>query len=267
MDQALTEYWQPFLDQFLLFTLVLTRVSGLFMTMPVFGTQSISPQIRALVAVAMAIVITPSFWGLPIAPPGNLLGWGLLLGRETVVGLTMGLAANILFSGLQLAGQLISQISGMSLADVYNPALDTTVPVFSQLLDATAMLVLVSIGGHREIIAALLDTFRDIPPGEISLAPTLVETITILVQNSFVTGIRAAAPVMISLLLAVLIVALISRTLPQLNTMNLGFSLNSLILLSVLAFTLSSTVWIFQEELRETMRLMRRDVIPFSLAD
>jgi flagellar biosynthesis protein FliR len=215
----------------------------------------------------MSLVITPSFWGTSIDDPGNLLGWGLMLGREIVVGLTMGLAANILFSGLQLAGQVISQISGMSLADVYNPALDTNVPVFSQLLDATAMLVLVSIGGHREIIAALLDTFRDLPPGELSLAPTLVETITLLVQNSFATGIRAAAPVMISLLLAVIIVALISRTLPQLNTMNLGFSLNSIVLLSMLAFTLSSTVWIFQEELHETMSIIRREFIPSSQAE
>jgi flagellar biosynthetic protein FliR len=253
--------WHLLLDQFLFFTLVLTRVGGLFMTMPVFGTQSVSPQVRALLAVGLSLLIVPSQWGQPLPNPGNLLGWGVMLGREAVVGLSMGLAANILFSGLQLAGQVISQISGLSLADVYNPMLDTNVPVFAQLLDATAMLVLVATGGHREIIAALLDTFHTLPPGELTLAPTLVDSLTLLVQNSFTTGIRAAAPVLISLLLSVLIVALVSRTVPQLNTMNLGFALNSLVLLGALAFSLGSAVWIFQEELRGTLATMEREFV------
>jgi flagellar biosynthetic protein FliR len=257
-----------FLDQFLLFTLVLTRVSGLFMTMPVFGTQNISMQFRALTAVTMALLITPSFWGTPVPDPGNLLGWGVMLAREGAVGLAMGLAANILFSGLQLAGQMISQVSGMSLADVYNPALDASVPVFSQLLDATAMLVFVAIGGHREVIDALLDTFRHLPPGQLEFSPTLIDTLNELVQTSFLTGIRASAPVLISLLLAVLIVGLISRTLPQLNTMNLGFTLNSIVLLGTLAFSIGSAVWIFQEETKSTIDAMHREFVsPWSETD
>ena len=248
---------QPLLDQFLLFTLVLTRVSGLFMTLPVLGSQNIPMQLRAFATVAIALLITPSFWGTAAPDPGNLVGLFVLLAREAVLGLALGLSVNILFSGLQLAGQLIAQISGLSLADVYNPSLDANVPVFSQLLDITALAVFMTIGGHRQVIDALLDTFRDMPPGQADFAPTIVDALTAVLANSFLTGIRASAPVMVSLLLAVLIIGLISRTLPQLNSINLGFSFNTLVLLSTLAFSLSSAIWIFQDETKNAIDTVR----------
>jgi flagellar biosynthesis protein FliR len=248
---------QSFLDQFLLFTLVLTRISGLFMTLPVFGAQSIPMQFRGFAAVTIALLITPSFWGNPAPDPGNMVGLFVLLGREAVLGVALGLSVSILFSGMQLAGQLIAQVSGLSLSDVYSPSLDSNVPVFSQLLDATTLAVFVVIGGHRQVIDALLDTFREMPPGQAEFAPTIVDALTIILGNSFLTGIRASAPVMVSLLLAVLIVGLISRTLPQLNSINLGFSFNTLVLLGTLAFSLSSAVWIFQDETKEAIELVR----------
>jgi flagellar biosynthetic protein FliR len=51
------------------------------------------------------------------------------------------------------------------------------------------------------------------------------------------------------LLLANLVTALIGRTLPQLNIMAIGFSLNVTILLVVLALSVTSIGWVFQDEL------------------
>jgi flagellar biosynthetic protein FliR len=251
---------QPFLDQFLLFTLVLTRVSGLFMTLPVIGAQSVPMQFRAFAAVTIALLITPTFWGTPVPDPGNLLGLIVVMGREAVLGLALGLSVNILFSGMQLAGQVIAQVSGLSLADVYSPSLDTNVPVFAQLLDGTALAVFVIIGGHRQVVDALLGTFQEMPPGQAEFAPTIVDALTTILANSFLTGIRASAPVMVSLLLAVLIIGLISRTLPQLNSINLGFSFNTLILLGTLAFSIGSAVWIFQDETKHAIELVRDSI-------
>jgi flagellar biosynthetic protein FliR len=256
------ELLQNFIDQFLVFTLVLTRISGLFMTLPVMGTQQIPFQLRALAAVSISLLVAPSFWGASVPDPGNLLGLVVVVGREAVLGLALGVAISILFSGMQLAGQLIAQTSGLSLSDVYNPALDSNVPVFSQLLDITALAVFVIIGGHRQVIHALLDTFHAMPPGRADFAPTVVDALTLILQNSFLNGIRAAAPVTVSLLLAVLIVGLISRTLPQLNSMNLGFSFNTIVLLATLAFSLASGVWIFQDETSRALGTMRDALVP-----
>ena len=82
-----------------------------------------------------------------------------------MLGLALGGAVMILLSGMQMAGQVISQMSGMSLADVVNPTFDTTVPIFSNLLEMLALSIFFLMGGHREVMDALLGSFEWMPPG------------------------------------------------------------------------------------------------------
>jgi flagellar biosynthetic protein FliR len=238
-----------YLDQFLVFVLVLTRVGSLLMTLPVWGTATVPMHVRALLAAGIALLLTPLFWGQPIPPPENLLVLGSLLAREAVLGLALGLAVMILLSGMQLAGQLISQTSGMTLADVANPTFETNVPIFAQILEMLALAIFFIVGGHRQVIDALLASFRWMPPGNGRLPEGLVPALSEITAQSFEVGIRAAAPVMVALLLATLVVALISRTLPQLNAVAVGLNLNSLIVLGAFALCLGSAAWVFQEEL------------------
>jgi flagellar biosynthetic protein FliR len=237
-----------YLSQFLVFVLVLTRVGSLLMTLPVLGSNSIPMQVRGLLAVAVSLLITPLHWGLAIPHPNSLLDLGLLIAREAVLGLALGGAVMILLSGMQLAGQVISQMSGMSLADVVNPTFDTNVPIFSNLLEMLALSIFFLMGGHREVMDALLGSFEWMPPGSGRLPTDLSAALSTVASHSFEIGIRASAPVMVSLLLAILIIALISRTLPQLNSIAIGLNLNALIAPAVLALTLGSVAWAFQQE-------------------
>ena len=84
--------------------------------------------------------------------------------NELLVGLLLGLGINILFSGIQVAGQIISQMSGMSLADVFNPGFDEEISVFSQLFYMLTVTALVGMGGHRIVTNALLETSHTAPP-------------------------------------------------------------------------------------------------------
>jgi flagellar biosynthetic protein FliR len=236
------------LNQFLVFTLVLTRVGCLLMTLPVLGTATVPWQIRALLAVSISLVLTPLYWGLTLPPPENLLVLAPLLAREAVLGLAVGLAVMILLSGMQLAGQVISQISGLSLADVANPTFDTSIPIFSHILEMLAVAIFFLVGGHRLVIDALLGSFAWMPPGQGRLPDELMESLTIVAASSFETAIRASAPVMVSLLLSTLIVALVSRTLPQLNAVAVGLNFNALIVLAVLGVSLGAAGWVFQEQ-------------------
>ena len=245
MSPLLTLY----LDQFLIFVLVLTRVGSLLMALPVLGTATVPMQVRAILAVGISLILTPLFWGQPLPPPENLLVLAGLLAREAVLGLALGLTVMILLSGMQLAGQLVSQTSGLTLADVANPNFDTNVPLFSQILELLALAIFFLVGGHRHVIDALLRSFTWMPPGQGRLPADLTQALTQITAQSFEVGIRAAAPVMVALLLATLVVALISRTLPQLNAVAVGLNFNSLIVLGVLGICLGSAAWVFQEEL------------------
>ena len=236
------------------FVLVLARVSGLVMTAPIFGTSEVPGRVRAFLAITLAFLITPLQANPASAMPATAVDLGIVLVTELIVGLTLGLGITLLFSGIQIAGQVISQIAGVQLADVINPTFDSSVPIFSQVLFYVTLAVFVVTGGHRQVMEALLDTFVSMPPGKAILSNTLVEEFTNLITQSFVLGIRAAAPTMTALLLATLVLALLSRTLPQLNLMAVGFGFSSLVTLGTLSVTLGIAAWAFQEEVEPALQ-------------
>jgi flagellar biosynthetic protein FliR len=248
----------------LVFLLVLTRISGLVMTAPVFGMQTAPLRVRALVAVALAAMVTPLAAGRVYFehPPQSIIDLATLTAGELVVGLSMGLGMMILFAGLQLTGQIAGQMSGMQLADIFDPGYQSSVPLFARLLDLVTLAVFLTIGGHREVLRALLDTFQFMPPGEASFREGILSMLLELTTQSFVLGIRAAAPVMVALMLSVLVLGLISRTLPQLNILAVGFSLNSMIMLATLAISLGAIAYVFQHQAGLALETMRQSLIP-----
>src|SRR5262245_15952188 len=104
-------------SRFVVFALVLARTGALLMTAPIFGAQAVPKRVRGLLTVTMSLLVTPVFLGSTVPPIENTIELGRLLVNEALVGLLLGLGINTLFSGVQAAGQIISQMSGLSLAD------------------------------------------------------------------------------------------------------------------------------------------------------
>ncbi len=247
-------------NQFLIFTLVLGRVGGVLLTAPLFSTPSIPLHIRGILAVAVSVMLMPLYIGSLSQPSETLVDMGLLLASEILVGLLLGFGVAVLMSGIHVAGQLISQLGGMSLADVFSPGMGGNVPVVGQLFYYVTMAVFVLVDGHRMILQALLDTFVAMPPGEALLGGSFVDALTITLTQAFILGIRAAAPVMGALLVSTLVLGLITRTLPQINIIAVGFSLNALLTLAGVFVSLGAIAWTFQEQTAATLRLLTQSL-------
>ena len=266
----------PLFQQILLiFALVLSRIGGLMMIAPIYGTRDVPRRVRVFLAVALAMLITPTQlgvlvdgpekmaalvidperdveqpidWNTETGDPGNLINLAVFIVTEILVGMSLGLGIILLFVGVQLAGQVIAQMSGMAMANVLNPTLDVNIPLISQLLNMVTLAVFVASGGHRVVMGALLETFRTLPLGHAVVSKSLVDVLTTLAGESLEFAVRTAAPVATALLLSTLVLGLIGRTLPQLNILAVGFGLNTLISLSTLALSLGAIAMIFETQ-------------------
>ena len=240
----------------LVFTLVLTRVSGLVMTAPMFGSTDVPMRVRVILAAAISVLIMPSQWNAAVADPGTNLQYAVYIGSELVIGLTLGLGIVVLFSGIQLAGQVIGQIGGLMLADLFDPSSGESSPLVSHLLFLTSLAVFLLIGGHRMVLSALLDTFTAIPIGSGAIPADIGQTFVVLAAQSFSLAIRAAAPLVAALLLTTLVMGLISRTLPQLNILMVGFGMNTMVTFGTLALVIGAAVWVFQRQVEPSLELI-----------
>lgn len=242
------------------FVLVLARVGGIVATAPLLSLPSAPIRVRGLLALAMAAVITPVVLPGSVALGGsevlNVFAIARLVISEALVGALLGLGLMILLAGVQVAGQIVSQMSGMALGEIFNPDLDSTVSVFSQVYYYLTLTVFAAIGGHRLLIEALLDTFKWAPPGQARFSGSYAEAMITMLSQSFELGMRASAPIVVALFLSTVVLGLVSRTLPQINTVVVGFGVNSLLTLAVMFISLGGVAWAFQEPLAGALELL-----------
>ncbi len=244
-------------NRFIIFVLVLTRISGVVMTAPILSSRAAPMRVRAMLALGLSLLIAPMQLGATITAPGTMIDLLVMMVGEAIIGLSIGLGMMILLSGIQLTGNIVGQMSGAQIADIFDPTFDQSVPIYAQLLDVVMLSVFLIIGGHREVMDALLSTFGTMPLGGGGFNDGIAAALIDIVSMSFAVGIRAAAPAMVALLLSILILGLISRTLPQLNVMAVGFSLNAMVMLAVLSVSLGGIVWAFQNEVGATLTSLR----------
>jgi flagellar biosynthetic protein FliR len=235
-------------------------MSGLMLAAPVFGSREVPAQVRALLAFALSLVVLPTQWTALVSSPRNLVDLALLVAGELLIGFTLGLGVMTMFAGVQIGGQIISQTGGVSAADIFNPGFDTSVPVISQFYYMFALAVFLLIGGHQQVLGALLETFRALPPGSATVTDSVVTSVVQLITQSFALGVRTAAPATTALLLATLVLGLVGRTLPQLNLMALGFGLNAVVMLILLAIGMSALAWLVEYELPEVMEVVEEAI-------
>lgn len=234
----------------LTFCLVLARVAGLVMTAPMFGSRTIPLHLRIVLALALSMVLAPMHMdGMPVGGPDSLATFLVSLAAEALVGAVLGMGVMILLCGAYLAGQLISQMSGLSLAETFQPDVDADVPALSNLLYMVALAMFVAMDGHRLLVGALMDTYDYMPIGQVRLPEGLGAIVATFFAESFSLAVRGAAPALVGLLLATIALGLVSRTLPQMNVMSVGFGLNVLVTFGLCSVTVGVVGWLFQDQL------------------
>lgn len=242
-----------YLSPLLTFLLVAARMAGMVLTAPLFGLRDVPWQVRWLLPLMLALVVTPLQWSASGPMPESLVGFVVQLAAEALIGAVLGVGVMILLAGAQIAGQIISQMSGLSIAEVYGVDSEEGSALFSHLLYMLALAVFVIIGGHRMLLAALLDSYVTMPLGRAEVPASLGTLLASLATESFSLGIRGAAPAIVALLLSTVVLGLVSRALPQVNAMTVGFGLNLAVTFVAVAVSVGAMVWLFQEQLEPGM--------------
>jgi flagellar biosynthetic protein FliR len=243
------------------FALVLFRISGLMLTAPLYHSVLFPVQIRVALTLVVAVVIFPLV--KTHVPAQTSLSMALVGGvGEMMIGAIIGLALSILLTGAEVAGLMIGRQAGIALADVYDPMFGEQESVVGQIYTICFTLLFLLIGGHRATIVALLDTYAVIPPLSFQFEERFVLLLVETLAAAFVLGIRLAGPVLIALFLMGMALEFLSRTMPQLNILTVGFTLRLLATLATGGVALCAcddllleAVWACVDSVRATFGL------------
>lgn len=242
--------------------LVLTRLGMVLMAMPSVGA-GVPKRIRALLAITLTALLLPTLAERPgteaLPEITNLIDLALAVVREGVIGLLIGGTVQIVIAGLQLAGEAITSTGGMQLGDAIDPSTQSSMPALAKLVGMLTTSVMLLTGGHRLILSLLVESFDRLPAGQFSFQASMMQSIIESMSGAMASGVRVSAPVVAALLLSNLVTGLVSRTMPAINVLAIGLSVNALALLVVTALTIGSVGWVFQDDL--TMALERLSLV------
>lgn len=245
---------QPILEHAIPYGLVLSRVAGLFVASPVVGAAGVPMKARALLAAALAAAIYPVVPGSyhPVAA-----GWLDLLPMivgETLIGAAMGLIAGIPMAAMDMAGTFSGQVMGLGLARVYNPEFDTDFDVLGQLLYITAGAAYVAVGGIDHLFLALAGTFSRLPAGGLRLSEAPLDLLLSVLTSGCDLALRVSLPVVATVALLAVVLGAIGKTMPQINVMNIGFTLKVFASLAMIAGALGAVAFAASDEIDSVLR-------------
>lgn len=219
------------------FALVFCRAGGLVLVAPGLGRPVVSVQVRLALAFGLAVVLAASL-GAP-AVEGSAGAMVLALAREAALGAALGLGAAVLLAGVQVAGLLLDQMTGLGLAGALDPVLEDEEGPIGRFQTLLALVLFVACDGHHLLLQGLAASLKAIPPAGVRVTPeaaTFVADTTI--GSLFGVAVRVCAPTVGALLLATLALALVAKVIPEVNVFLHGFPVQFLVGLAALAVAL-----------------------------
>lgn len=213
------------------------RVGPVFLFAPPFTLTRVPRLVIALFSLGLAGMLVT---GISESARVSDLSAGYLFMaavREFTLGLIPVLALQVMFGALYVAGRTIDIQSGYGLALLIDPTTRGQTPLVGTIFAYLAGATFFAMDGHLGLLrffAASLDAIPlGTPHGIVSL-----EAVTSYLFVTFVTAFGVAGGVILILFLTDIVIALLSRTVPQMNALVLGIQVKSMLLLIVLPIVL-----------------------------
>lgn len=202
--------------------LLATRVAAATMLTPVFGPTQIPAPVRVMIALALSaflIIATP----VALMPIDSTTDLAIAAVGELFIGASLAFGFLVAYSATQIAGRVLDIQLGYGAASVLNPTTQTPAPLIGTVFGMAAVAVFLAIDGHHVLIRALALSIERFPPGTLAADLDIGELLEFS-GSMFTFGLALAAPVMLSLLMADVALAVMARSMPQLNVFVLSFS-------------------------------------------
>ena len=226
--------------------LTLLRVSAMIITIPILGDRTIPARVKAGLSLLITFLIIPSLQTTAWTLSADIFTFVFRMAGEIMIGVMVGFTAQLIFAGIELAGQLIGFQMGFSIVNVLDPSNNDEVSIISQFQYLIAMLIFLIMNGHHIFLYAIAESFTILPPLGFHFSGGLMQLVLVFVKDMLEVSIKTGAPIIAALLFLSVGMGLVARTVPQINIFIVGFPLQIAIGLIGIGLTLPVFVRILE---------------------
>lgn len=220
------------------FLLILTRVASFIAVAPFFSMRNTPLRVRVGLSVFTALLLYQSLTPSDAVIYNTLMEYTIIVIKEAVVGLLIGLGTMICTSIVNFAGSIADMETGLSMATLMDPTTRESTSITGVLYQYIFMFMLIGTGMYRYLFGALVDTFALIPvSGAVFHGDALVKAVISFLGDYILIGFRIVLPIFCTILLLNAILGVLAKVSPQMNMFAIGLQLKILVGLSTLFLT------------------------------
>jgi flagellar biosynthetic protein FliR len=209
------------------------RVAPVFAFAPPFTLFEVPRLFRVLFGLGLSACLVAGYPHATQLADTSLYGIAIAAIRELMLGTIFVLAFQLAFAALYFAGRTIDIQAGFGLAVVIDPVSRSQMPLVGTLFAYAGAAVFFAFDGHIALLRLFAASLDAIPLGAWTM-PDSIDRIVAFASLAFTMACGVAGATIVCLFLADLVIALLSRTVPQMNVLILGFQVKTILLLLVL---------------------------------
>lgn len=223
-----------------IFLIVLVRISGMFFLSPIFGRRNIPGYFKVGFCFILTIITANSITVPDISSYASLTSYVILIGKELLLGLTLGFISYLLFSAIYIAGQLIDTQIGFGMVNVIDPFINIQIPITADFYVVLATLFMLVTDSHHLLINAIVESYTILPPGGADFGGGVVRQLVDMFYQTLIIGFKIAAPITAAIMITNVALGIISKAMPQMNVFILGMPMKIIVGLIIILITIAS---------------------------
>lgn len=218
------------------FMFPLARILTMIASSPIFGNKQVATRVKIGFSVMLTIIIAPTIGVMPPVAIGS--GPGLLIMiQQIIIGVAMGFTMRLIFSAVEMAGELSGLQMGLGFASLYDPVNATHSAIVAQWLGMIAALAFLSMNGHLYMLSGLAESFQTLPIGNM-MSNQGFYGVASWGGSIFAYALQISLPILAALLITNIALGILTRAAPQLNLFAVGFPITLAIGFFVLALSM-----------------------------
>jgi len=247
------------------FLLIFVRMSTFIVTAPFFSTPNVPRRANAGFAFMFSVIIYSSVLPHETVIYESVVGFAVIVIKEAIAGLVIGLGANICLSICALAGKVADMEIGLSMVQMFDPITKDNTGFMGTIYEYGVMLILLVTNMHHYILRAFIESYTLIPIGGVKFSSDKIVTASLTFLGDYVSiAFRFCLPVVAAIMLTNALLGIMAKTSPQMNMFAVGIQIKILIGFTVIIVTIgllpSVSEFLFRE-MDSMMQMMMQSLM------
>ncbi|QYK54440.1 MAG: flagellar biosynthetic protein FliR [Fimbriimonadaceae bacterium] len=197
----------------LAFFAIFIRCSAMMLSSPLYGGAT-PVNIRVMAAAVISLSLTPVLQSQLVFAPNNLIELAMIMGREAIFGLLIGMCMQFLVAAIQMAGAVSDMQIGIGSAQLFNPALGGQTSPIGQFKFWLGVVLLFLLNAHQLMFKAFMSSFS-LTGAPIGSSSDVIAHGANLLAQLLILSVQIAAPIVAVTVVIDVASGLINRAVPQ----------------------------------------------------